>query len=461
MNEASNGNGEDRIGRTRGWLREHMSLAPDELVRRSAEMGRSRPRVFVTEVFVFVRELVREFFRVEGLTRAASLAHATLLALVPLLVVVTSALRGSLNRVMPDVDMQIDQIINLVFPYKAPQIAYHIRQFVENAKAASAFGGLAFLVVSFHLFAEMQTTFNEIWRVEGARGLRQKVRAFAMLVFWGPVVIGVSLTTSAAMQRSPQLRLLLDRTAVPAIVPAIILFAAFAMLFWLIPATKVQFRSAMLGAAVTTIFFELIRFGFGAYAGSLFAGRLNLIYGALGLVILFFVVVELLWIVILIGAEVSHVHQHLEGILRAEAQQIEEREEWDLYFAIRLMIELSRRFMLGESYPAAARLARAVRATDEQAERVLGALERAELVQRLDDEGEYYLPAQDPDVIFLRDVVCALHGRWASPARRTDDPAERLVCELLGDLGQRESEVLSNLTVGGLVRDVYGVQIAG
>ena len=41
---------------------------------------------------------------------------------------------------------------------------------------------------------------------------------------------------------------------------------------------------------MTTALFSLVRFGFGIYADYLFRGRLNLIYGTVGLVVIFLLV---------------------------------------------------------------------------------------------------------------------------------------------------------------------------
>jgi uncharacterized BrkB/YihY/UPF0761 family membrane protein len=59
---------------------------------------------------------------------------------------------------------------------------------------------------------------------------------------------------------------------------------------------------------VTTILFTLVRWGFGIYADYLMSGKLNLIYGAVGLAIIFLIAIEVMWVVILLaGRPALHV----------------------------------------------------------------------------------------------------------------------------------------------------------
>src|ERR1051325_2716526 len=81
-----------RITSTRGvlwsWLTDPAGL-PD---RRGAP-GRRRARVMTVEFFLVFREIAREFYMIEGTSRAASLAYTTLLSLIPLLVAFTTVLQ--------------------------------------------------------------------------------------------------------------------------------------------------------------------------------------------------------------------------------------------------------------------------------------------------------------------------------------------------------------------------------
>src|SRR6185436_20233350 len=99
--------------------------------------GRDRARVLTVEFFLFVREVAREFYTIEGTSRAASLAYTTLLSLIPLLVAFTHILQQYFKSVFPNLQVQIDTILNNIIPYQSPIISYHLAKFAEIAEAAS------------------------------------------------------------------------------------------------------------------------------------------------------------------------------------------------------------------------------------------------------------------------------------------------------------------------------------
>ena len=145
---------------------------PAVLLYRREAHGRKRARVTTVEFFLFIREVTREFYDIEGTSRAASLAYTTLLSLIPLLVAFTQVLQRYFRNLFPNFQAQIDNILNNVIPYQSPVISYHIARFAENAQAASTFGVIIFIVIAFRLFLAVEATINQIWKVRSVRGYR-------------------------------------------------------------------------------------------------------------------------------------------------------------------------------------------------------------------------------------------------------------------------------------------------
>src|SRR5437868_3446825 len=348
---------------------------PAVLLYRREAHGRHRARVLTVEFFLFVREVAREFYDIEGTSRAASLAYTTLLSLIPLLVAFTQVLQRYFRNLFPDFQSQVDSVLNAVIPYQSPQLTYHLAHFAETAQAASTLGAITFMIVAFRLFLAVEATVNQIWKVRSVRGYRQKIMAFTMLFFWGPLLMGLSFTTTAMLERNRYLRIFFQNDWIFRVVPVIVLFVAFAMLFWLVPSAHVKFKAAAVGALVTTALFTLVRWGFGLYSDRLIHGRLNLIYGTVGLAIIFLIAIEVMWVVILLGVEISYVFQNLYGLLRASEQRIEDDPRYDVYYALRGLVEIAMRFDRREDAPSSYRLAEQFGTTDSQMMRVLRKLE--------------------------------------------------------------------------------------
>jgi membrane protein len=434
---------------------------PAVLLYRREAHGRHKARVTTVEFFLFVREVTREFYDIQGTARAASLAYTTLLSLIPLLVAFTQVLQRYFSNAFPNLQAQIDIILNNVIPYQSPVISYHLAKFAESAQAASTFGVIIFIVVAFRLFLAVEATVNQIWKVRSVRGYRQKIMAFTMLFFWGPVLIGVSFTSTAVLEKNRYLRILFKQDIIFRIVPIVVMFIAFTMLFWLVPSAHVKLKAAAIGALVTTALFTLVRWGFGIYAQHLFAGRFNLIYGTVGLALIFLIAIEIMWVVLLLGVEISYVYQNLYGLLRATEQRIEDDPHFDLYFSLRALVEIARRFEKREEAPSSYRLAEQFGATDAQMLRVLRRLEDVKLVNIIGGEWPGFVPGCDPDRISVEEVVRQVEGdhRLLPPSATAEEREHDAVSYLFERLQSCMIEGLNHLTIGQMVRDLYSPRI--
>jgi membrane protein len=429
---------------------------PAVLLYRREAHGRHRARVLTVEFFLFVREVAREFYAIEGTSRAASLAYTTLLSLIPLLVAFTQVLQRYFRNVFPNIQSQIDTILNNVIPYQSPVISYHLAKFADSAQAASTFGVIIFIVVAFRLFLAVEATVNQIWKVRSVRGYRQKIMAFTMLFFWGPVLMAFSFTTTSMLEKNRYLRVLFKGDLIFRIAPIVVLFIAFTMLFWLVPSTKVKLSAAAVGAIVTTSLFSLVRLGFGIYADRLVHGRFNVIYGTLGLAILFLIAIEIMWVVILLGVEISYVFQSLYGILRAKEHQIEDEPRYDTYFALRSLVEIARRFEKREDAPSSYRLAEQFGTTDAQMLRVLRHLEDAKLVKEIGGDWTGFVPGCDPDRISVEEVVMLVEGSpRAVPDLAAQAREHAVVIDIFARIGASMRVAVHQMSIGQLVRELY------
>lgn len=429
---------------------------PAVLVYRRHGFGQKRARAIIVEFFLFVREVVREFWHIEGTSRAASLAYTTLLSLIPLVVAFTRILQDTFSTVFPGAQSQIDTILNAVLPYESPQISYHLRRFTENAGTASTLGGILFMFVAFRLFLAVEGAVNQIWKVRSARGYRQKIIAFTMLFFWGPLLMGLSFTTTAMLERNRYLRVLLEGDLIFTVVPIVVLFIGFTMLFWLVPSTRVRLTSAMIGALMTTVLFSLVRWGFGIYAAHLMSGQMNMIYGTVGLAIIFLISIEILWVVILLGVEISYVWQNLYGVLRATQDQVKDEPQFDLYFALRGLVEIARRFDRREEPPSTYRLAEQFGTTDSQMLRVMRKLEDGKLVSPVGGEWIGFVPACDPDRISVEEVITQMEGVLrVLPDIGADDRERAAIGGIFTSVNECTANALDRMSIGRLVRELY------
>ena len=441
-----------------GWL-----IDPAVLVYRREATGKQRWHVRMVEFFLFIREVIREFYEIQGTSRAASLAYTTLLSLIPLLVAFTQALQRYFKTLFPDFKTQVDNVLNVVIPYQSPALSYHIARFAENAAAASTLGAIVFTIVAFRLFLAVEATVNQIWKVRSSRAYRQKIIAFTMLFFWGPILMGLSFTTTNILEGNRYLRIFFKHDIIFQIAPVLVLFIAFTMLFWLVPSTRVSITAAAVGAFITTTLFTIVRWGFGIYADYLFKGRFNLIYGAVGLAVIFLIAIEVMWVIILLGVEISYVFQNLYGLLRATEQRIEDDPRYDVYYALRGLIEIAARFDRRDDPPSSYRLAEQFGTTDSQMLRILRKLQDSKLVKEVGGDWSGFVPGCDPDRITVEEVVMEIEGARRAVPDLEPQPADRertAIANVIERLNATTSVALDRMSIGQLVRELYAPRVA-
>ncbi len=420
----------------------------------------TNPREGIRMALLFAREVGRGFLRTGATGSAAALAYTTLLSLIPLTVALWSVGRVFFSREFPEFRGHLDTVLNVVVPYQSSQITAQLVRATENASALPTVGLVIFILIAFKLFGTVETIVNMSWRMKQARTLRQKFRAFTMLFFWGPLLIGLSFTATSQFERSPRLGPFFQHVFVQWALPIVVFFLAFTMLFWLVPATRVRLRSAAIGAAVTTAALEFVRFALALYVAWLYRGTFDLVYGTVGLIVMFLIALELMWLVILLGVEVSYVHQNLDEIARAAQAGTAEVPSFDLYFGLLAVVEICLAHKRRQPGLRTGELARRVSAPLDRLTELLERLERGRFVTRAGGDGEKWVPACDPDSVALRELVEALEegGRRRVPRGlpREMCSGDRAVAALLASLEAGLAAGSGERTLGQLVDEVAG-----
>jgi DNA-binding IscR family transcriptional regulator len=156
--------------------------------------------------------------------------------------------------------------------------------------------------------------------------------------------------------------------------------------------------------------------------------------------------------------EVSFVYQNLYGLLRATEKQLLDEPKYDLYFALRALVEIARRFDRREEAPSSYRLAEIFGATDTQMMRILRKLEDAQLVKEIGGDWTGFVPGGDPDRITIEEVVSTMEGgNRAVPELNEKDPARQVISGLFDTLAHCTTTAFERRSIGQLVRELYGV----
>jgi len=235
------------------------------------------------------------------LSSAAALSYTTLLAMVPLLALALGILTGFPG--FEDVHARIQSFVvrNLV-PQAGQAVTSALTSFVENAARATGVGIIGLAFTSIMLFSTINSTFNQIWRVERERPILWRVVVYWAIISLGPMLFGAALSLSGTIfgeiSGDRGMRQLISR-----LLPLAIEIVAFSLLYAITPNRPVRWRHAWLAGVVAAFLFELLKAGYGGYLREF--PTYQSIYGALSSIPIFLLWMYLCWAVTLFGAEVA------------------------------------------------------------------------------------------------------------------------------------------------------------
>ena len=248
--------------------------------------------------------------------RAMSLVYTTLLALVPLLAVSFSVLKGFgvHNQVEPT-------LLNLLAPLgdKGIEISNRIIEFVENTEAGVLGSvGLVFLIYTVvSLLQKIESAFNYTWHVNQHRPLVQRYSNYITVVLIGPVMVFTALGLTASITHVELVQQLMGLKTIGLLLelighllPFVLVITAFTLIYILVPNTRVKFKPSLIGALIAGILWQASSWGFAAFVAN--STKYTAIYSAFATLIIFMIWLYLNWLILLTGCGIAFYCQYPE-----------------------------------------------------------------------------------------------------------------------------------------------------
>ena len=254
----------------------------------------------------FFAHVLRRFDQDRCLQIASSLTFTTLLALVPLATIMLTLL--SAFPVFSGLGEQIRAFLlaNMLPETAGKVVSGYIEQFTGRAGRLTVVGTASLAVTAFMMMFTMEHAFNSIWRVSRPRPLAQRILVYWAALTLGPVLIGASLSITSYLVGAS---LGLTRgtptagTAILWLVPFALTWAAFTLLYYVVPNRAVRPRHALAGGLVAAFVFELMKRSFAVFIAQM--PTYTLVYGAFAVIPIFLLWIYFSWVVIVIGALIA------------------------------------------------------------------------------------------------------------------------------------------------------------
>ncbi len=272
--------------------------------------GNAHPMRGAIEISTRLRDFFalvgQRFARHEAGQNAAALTYTSLLSLVPLMTVTLAVFSA-----FPVADRMYELIQDFVFtnfvPTSGMLLQQHLSEFSAKASSLTGAGAAFLLIVALLMMANIDRALNVIWEVKAKRSLASKFLIYWAVLSLGPLLIGLSVVVTSYVISLPLLseaastgigRRLLGLT------PVLASAVAFTMMYVIVPNRRVRLSHALIGGVFAAVLFELAKRGFAFYITQF--PTYEAIYGALASIPIFLVWLYLSWIVVLLGAEVTH-----------------------------------------------------------------------------------------------------------------------------------------------------------
>jgi len=291
--------------------------------------NRSKPHVFLIKQLRIIILAFRGFLEDRVSIRASALTYFTLLSLVPTVAMAFGVAKGfGFQDKMEDFIITNfkgqEEVLNYVI-----ELSYTLLDGVQGGLLAGI--GLVVLIWSvMQVLTNIEKSFNAIWEIKKSRNFFRKLSDYLSIILIAPLLIIVSSSLMVYINTRVQGAgdsLIMFQVISPfihsalSLIPYIIISLVFTLLYMIMPNTKVQFKNALIAGILAGITFQLVQWGYIHF--QIGVTKFSALYGTFAALPLFLVWLQISWLIVLLGAEISFAYQNVDKYeIEAESLQI-------------------------------------------------------------------------------------------------------------------------------------------
>ncbi|MCB0332904.1 MAG: YihY/virulence factor BrkB family protein [Bdellovibrionales bacterium] len=260
---------------------------------------------------------IRGFSEDKCQLRASALTFYSLLSIVPVFAMAFGIAKGfgferTLRSKIYELFSGQQQVIEQVISFSD--------SLLENTRGG-LIAGVGILVLFWtviKLLGNIEISLNEIWGVKKHRSLGRKFADYLSIMLICPILVVLSSSLTVLVSSS-LLTLLSEYTSLSLITPALtfalsftpvaVLLVAFSFMYFFMPNTKVRPWAALLGGTAAAIGYHLTQWAYITFQVGI--GHYGAVYGSFAALPLFLLWLQLSWLIVLFGAEVSYASQNV------------------------------------------------------------------------------------------------------------------------------------------------------
>lgn len=418
----------------------------------------SQPKSFFIRYLRMVLLALRGFYEDKCYLKASALTFYSLLSIVPVIAMTFGVAKGfgfqkvlqkQLLERFPTHEEVMMQVINFA------------QSLIENAKGGVVAGiGVVILFWSvIKVLGNIEGSFNDIWGVKEPRPWGRKFSDYLSVMLIGPLLLIMS--SSITVFIATQIRFITEKFvllgAVSSIIflilklmPYCIVWILFTFIYIFMPHIKVKFTSGLLAGIVAGTFYEVAQWAYIAFQVGV--ARYNAIYGGFAALPLFLIWLQMSWLIVLFGAELSFAHQNVD-MYEYEPDCLRVSLSFKKLLSLQIIHLLVKNFSQGKTPSTATSIAHTLEIPIRLVRQILFELVEGRVVSEIKTQ-EYketaYQPARDSETLTIKYVIDALEQRGVNniPTAHTQE------LKVLSESVRVFDDIIAKSPANKLLRDI-------
>jgi len=388
--------------------------------------------------------------------RASALTYYTLMSVVPILAVGFGIAKGfGADKYL---EQQLTESLKGQEEIASKLISFSNSLLEKTGGGLIAGIGIVFLFYSVaKVLSSIETSFNDIWKIDKARTLSRKFSDYLSMMLIAPILLiaagsinvylATSLNTIAKQIEiigfiSPYLMFVLK------FIPYLLIWILFSVMYIVMPNTKVSYQSGIISGIIAGSAFAVTQwFYIDCQVG---VSKYNAIYGSFAALPLLLIWIQVSWMIVLFGAEVSFANQNVDMYeFESETEHISPHSKRNL--SLLILNFIVKRFVNGEKALTALELSQSLKIPGRLLKSLLHNLIQCKIiVETIDNDSKNiaYQPAQHIDNLSVASVIKALDN--LGDTFEPDLPEMKTILDISNSITSKTEAIKENV----LIRDI-------
>jgi membrane protein len=401
---------------------------------------------------------VRGFDEDKCQLRASALTFYSLLAIVPIVAMVFGIAKG----------FGIEKMLETQLVERLQGQEEVIKRVIEFAHSLleKTKGGIVAVVGVVLLFwtiimvlSNIENSFNDIWGIKKSRGFARKFSDYLAIMLIAPVLI--IMPGSITLAITSQFEFIMQKISLLGVigpflfvalklVPCMVIWVFLSFMYVFMPNTKVNLRSAILGGIVAGTIYQVMQVMY--IRSQILLARYGAIYGSFAALPLFLIWLQISWLIVLLGAEISFAHQNVETY-EFEPDSLKASYSFKKLVSLMATNLLAKNFAGGNKPLTAAQISHKLEMPMRLINTVLYELVEAGILSEVrpnDYKSVAYQPAQDLDKLTVKYVIDAMEKRGSDNIPVVESKELAKISECLDEFGKTLEKSSANV----LLKDI-------